>query len=90
MSGWNYQDFAYTLILRRSRLRLLCVIIFKFIKELWSFTRVKISYPLNISRLNEGNLIRFCIWIDIDKLWFGIVMHQLVQIYNRVMVFKSC
>ena len=37
-------------------------------------------------RLNEGNLKIFCIWIDIDKLWFGIV----VQIYNRAMALKSC
>ena len=44
----------------------------------------------NFIRLNEGNSIKFCICIDIDKLWVGIVMHQLVQIYNRVMVFKSC
>ena len=28
--------------------------------------------------------------LDIDKLWVGIVMHQLVQIYYRVMDFKSC
>ena len=27
--------------------------------------------------------------LDIDKFWVGIVMHQLVQIYNRVMAFKS-
>ena len=40
-------------------------------------------------RLNEENLIKFGKCIDIDKLWVGIVMHQLVQICNRIMVFKS-
>ena len=59
-----------------------------FIKELWPLTPVRISFQLNILRINEVNLIKFC--IDIDKqYWVGIVMHQLVQIYNRVMVFKS-
>ena len=76
------QDFVYTLILTRSRLGLFCINICKFIKELWPLTRVIVSYPLNISRLNEGNLIKFCIWIDIDKLWVGIIMHQLVKIYG--------
>ena len=62
----------------------------KFIKELWPLTRVRVLFWLNILRLNEGNLIKFCKWIDIDKLWVGIVMHQLVQIYNRYMAFESC
>ena len=74
----------------RSRLGLFCGNICKFIKELWPLISVRFSYPLNISRLNEGNWIKFCTWIDIDKLWVGIVMHQLVQIYNRFMAFKSC
>ena len=63
----------------------------KFIKELWPLTPVRISYQLNILRLNEGNLTKFPIFIDIHKLWIGIVMHQLVQIYSRAyMTFKSC
>ena len=74
----------------RSRSGLFCVNLCKFIKELWPLTRVRILYRLNISRLNEGNLIKLCIWIDIDKLWVGIVMHQSVQIHNRVMTDKSC
>ena len=45
---------------------------------------------LNFIRLNEGNSIKFCICIDIDKLWVVIVMYELVEIYKRVMVFKSC
>ena len=58
------------------------------IKELWPLTPVRISYQLNILRMNEVNLIKFCIRIDIDKqYWIGIVMHQL-EIYNRAMVFK--
>ena len=62
----------------------------KLIKQLWPLTCVRILYRLNISRLNEGNLIKFYICIDIDKLWVGIVMHQLMHMYNRVMTFKSC
>ena len=53
----------------------------KFIEELWPLTRIRISYQLNILRMNEVNLIEFCICIDIDRqYWVGIVMHQLVQI----------
>ena len=60
-----------------------------FIKELWPLTGVRISYQLNILRMNEVNLIKFCICIDIEKqYWVGNVTHQLVQIYSRVMVFK--
>ena len=47
---------------------LFCGNICKFIKELWPLTHVRFLYPLNISRMNEGNLIKFCIWIDVDKL----------------------
>ena len=62
-----------------------------FLKESLPLTPVRISYQLNILRMNEVNLIKFCICIDIDKQYLvGIVMHQLVQIYNRVMAFKSC
>ena len=47
-------------------------------------TPVRISYQLNILRMNEVNLIKFCIFIDIDKhYWVGIVMHQFVQIYKK-------
>ena len=68
---------------------LFCINMCTYIKELWPLTPVRISYQLNIFRLNEGNLIKHCICLDIDKQnWVGIVMHQLVQIYNRVMVFK--
>ena len=45
-------------------------------------TCVRISYWLN-----EGILIKLCIWIDIDKLLVGIVMHQLVQIYKKSYAF---
>ena len=45
-------------------------------------TCVRISYWLN-----EGILIKLCIWIDIDKLLVGIVMHQLVQIIKKAMLF---
>ena len=58
-----------------------CINMCKFIEELWPLTRIRISYQLNILRMNEVNLIEFCICIDIDRqYWVGIVMHQLVQI----------
>ena len=70
-------------------MELFCINMCTFIKELWPLTPVRISYQLNILRMIEVNLIKFCICIDIDKqYWVGIVMHQVVQIFNRVMVFK--
>ena len=54
----------------------------KLINELWPLNHVRISEQLNVLKLNEGNSIKFG--------WVGIVMYQLVQIYNKVMVFKSC
>ena len=46
-----------------------------FIAHLGSFnlTRVRVLYWLTIFILKEGNFIKFCIWIFIDKLWVGIV-----------------
>ena len=76
------QDLANTLILTRSRLGLFCINMCKLINELWPLNHVRISEQLNVLKLNEGNSIKFG--------WVGIVMYQLVQIYNKVMVFKSC
>ena len=59
----------------------------KFIKVMALECQVRISFRLNILRLKERNLIKFCIRIDIDKLWVGIVMHHLVQVYNRFCLF---
>ena len=56
-----------------------------FIKELWPLSPVRISYQLNILRINDVNLIKFCICIDIDKqYWMGIVMHKLVQFITEL------
>ena len=38
---------------------------------------------------NEWNMTKFCICIDIDKIQVGIVMRQILQIYNRVMALES-
>ena len=37
----------------------------------------------NILRLNKGNLKKKIICIDIDNLWVGIVIHQLVEIITE-------
>ena len=58
MIGWNKQDFAYTLLLTRSRLELFCINMCTFTKELWPLTPVRISYQLNILRMNEVNLMQ--------------------------------
>ena len=79
-----------TLILTRFRLGLFCLNLHKFIKQLCPLSHVRISNQLNTLRLNEGTLTKFCICIDINKFRVGVVMHQMVQIYNQVMVFKSC
>ena len=44
----------------------------------------------NSLRMNQWNVIKLCICIDIDKLEVGIIIHQLLQISNRVMAINSC
>ena len=55
MNEWNKQDFPNTLILTRYRFGLFCINMCKFIKELWPLINVRISYQLNILRVNKGN-----------------------------------
>ena len=45
---------------------------------------VTISFPLNILRTNGHNLTKFCIHINIDSIYVGIVKRQISQICNRV------
>ena len=42
-------------------------------KRVMALELVRISYRINILIITEGNLIKICIWINIDKLWVGIV-----------------
>ena len=49
------------------------MIFFKFVTELWPLIDVRISFPFNILRMNGQNLTKFCIHINIDKIYVGIV-----------------
>ena len=85
------QNFAYALILTRSRLGLFRVNFFhKFITELWPLIDVRISFLLNVLRTNWWNLTKFWIYIDTDTIWIGIVSCQFSQTYYRVMALDWC
>ena len=58
-----WPNVAYALILTTSRMGLLRVNFRKFIRELWPFIDVRISFPLNIMRASWRKLAKFCIWI---------------------------
>ena len=51
MNGFS-SNLAYALILTRSRLRLLNVNFSKSITKLWPLVDLRISFPLNILRVN--------------------------------------
>ena len=72
---------VYALILTISWLGLLPVIFCKFVIELWPFIGVRISFPLNMFRMNRQNWTKFCKCIDIDK----IVTCDFSHFYKRVM-----
>ena len=55
------------LIFTRSRLGLLRVNFCTFITELWPFIDVRISFPLNILRMNRWNLTKVFMCIDTDN-----------------------
>ena len=79
------QNCAYSLLLTRYRLGLQYVNLRKFITELWTLTHL-----LNSLIMNQWNVMKLCICIDIDKLYVGIIIHQLLQISNRFMALNSC
>ena len=56
----------------------------KFVKKLRPLIDVRISFLLNILRMNGQNLTKYCIHIDIDKIMVGIVNHHFSQICNKV------
>ena len=63
------QIVAYeSLILTTSNLGLLSIHFRLFITELWPLNNIRISFPLNILRMNEWSLTKFCLCIDIDTI----------------------
>ena len=58
----------------------------KFATELRPLIDSRICFLLHILRMNGQNLIKFCIHIIIDKIYFGIVKYHflanLQQIYD--------
>ena len=52
------------------------IVFCKFIAELWSLIDARISFLLNILKMKEWILTKFCICIDIDKILVGIVTCQ--------------
>ena len=61
-------NFVYSLILIISRFGLLSLKSGKFATELRPFIDVRISFPLNILKMDGQNLTKFCIHINIDNI----------------------
>ena len=61
-------NFVFTITLIISRFGLLSVKFCKFVTELRPFIDVRISFPLNILKMNGQNLTKFCMHINIDKI----------------------
>ena len=78
-------NFIYAFILTRSMLGLLHIICCTFVPKLWPFVYSKYSFPLNILRTNGQNFTKFYIIIHIDKIYVGIVTHDLSHICTRFM-----
>ena len=58
--------------------------------ELRPLKGVRNWFLLNILRMDEQNLTKFCIHIIIDKIYIAIVMHHFLQICNRVTALDRC
>ena len=69
-----------------SELGSLYVDLCQFLKELWPLTCVRISYLLNILRMNGWYLTKFSIYIDISEINVGIAMLKISHIYNWVII----
>ena len=57
----------------------------KFATELLPLIDIRIEFLLSILKMNRPIETKFCIHINIDKIYFGIVIHCFSQIGNRVM-----
>ena len=70
------QNFTCAFTLTRSRLELLPVSVFVYLilTELWPLIDVSISFhSISFNRVNGRNLTKFCICIDIDRIYVRIV-----------------
>ena len=85
-----WPNFADALILTTSSLGLLSIHFRQFVTELQPLNDVRISFPLNIFRTNEWILTKYCICIDIDNIWLGIVKQAFSSIHYRVMALEWC
>ena len=77
----TWLNFAYALILTRSRFGLLRVHFPKFITELWPFIDVRISFPLNILRRIDGIRPNFAYALILIRSRFGLLsvnFHELI------------
>ena len=58
----------------------------KFATELLPLIDVRIEFLFNILKTNKPIKTKFCKYIIIDEIYFGIVNHCFSQIGNRVTV----
>ena len=71
------------------------VIFCKFATELLPLIDARIQFLFNILRINGQNLTKFCIHINIDKIYVGVVIRHFCKfatdlrllIYFRIQVF---
>ena len=62
------------------------VFVYLIITELWPLIDVSILFhSISLNRVNGRNLTKFCICIDIDRIYIRIVTSHFLQICIRVM-----
>ena len=66
------------------------VIFGQFLTELWPLIDIIILFMLNILWINLWISIKFCICIDIDKMWIWMIEQYFSFIFNRVMALDWC
>ena len=66
------------------------IIFGQFLTELWPLIDVRILFMLNILWINLWISIKFCLWIDIDKLYIWMIEQYFSFIFNRIMALDWC
>ena len=77
-----WPNFAYALILTRTRFGLLHVIFRECVTEFLPLNNVRISFLLNVLITNRQNSTIVWVCIDIDKIKFRIGMHDFQHSYG--------
>ena len=77
---WTALNFIFAFILTRSTLGSLHIIFRIFVPDLWPLIYAKISFPLNILKINGQILTKLYITIYTDKIYVEIFICHFLQV----------